>query len=424
VTTAPPWEAWAPPLDPPTAGGLPVGQAETIAAAWWADDPHLAAALMWESYAATLDPTLAVSMVNTGAQSVSYGTARPGGEYGLAVARAEWHRSFTTAVSVPLRVRLCPWSGRAGIAGARSTPTRPGGAGRIAGRRSGRRRRCLRAGRRSAPRSSPRSRGAPSAGRPRPTCTTSADAMLGTARTTSGRCAAGATDTSPRSRPGGCPRRDLRGSRARVGGKCKTWVRASGAGRYPLQATTLRGTRHPRSRESPTNARRRRCWRSIRGSMRVHGWRGGQARRGALRTAPCGAVARRCWLTAQRRAGRVPRHSLPWQLPGRAAGAVAASCSRPGGLDRAGRVRGRGRCGREQQAVGWPVILGRAGPRSEPGVRGRMAGTRCRGSGVGCRGHGSDTGTGVPRSRVGGRGREWVRARARRDARRARPPCP
>jgi hypothetical protein len=42
-------------------------------------------------------------MVNTGAQSVAYGTARPGGEYGLAISQAAWHRSFTSGRSVPLR---------------------------------------------------------------------------------------------------------------------------------------------------------------------------------------------------------------------------------------------------------------------------------------------------------------------------------
>lgn len=103
MTTGPSWVAWAPPLDPPTAGGLPEAEAQAIADAWWEADPHECAALMWEAYAARLEQTPAVSMVNTGAQSVAYGTARPGGEFGLAVARAEWHRSFTTAVSVPLR---------------------------------------------------------------------------------------------------------------------------------------------------------------------------------------------------------------------------------------------------------------------------------------------------------------------------------
>jgi hypothetical protein len=46
--------------------------------------------------------TPTVSQVATGAQSVSYSPALPGGSYGLALARANWHRSFTTAVSVPL----------------------------------------------------------------------------------------------------------------------------------------------------------------------------------------------------------------------------------------------------------------------------------------------------------------------------------
>lgn len=78
--------------------------AQAIADAWWDDDPHLAAALMWESYAATLPPELAVAQVSTGAQSVSYGRATPGGELGAALTRAAWHRSFTSYTSVPLRV--------------------------------------------------------------------------------------------------------------------------------------------------------------------------------------------------------------------------------------------------------------------------------------------------------------------------------
>jgi hypothetical protein len=101
-TGSPSWQAWAPPLDPPTAGGLPEAEAQAIAAAWWDHDPHLCAALQWEAYAATLEQTPAVSMVNTGAQSVAYGAARPGGDFGLAIARAEWHRSFCTGRSVPL----------------------------------------------------------------------------------------------------------------------------------------------------------------------------------------------------------------------------------------------------------------------------------------------------------------------------------
>ncbi len=106
MTAGPSWESWAPPIAPPAEGGLPVEEAEAIAAAWWDEDPHLAAALMWEHYAATLPPAPAVSSVTTGYQSVSYGTPTPGGDLGLAMARAAWHRSFTTGVSVPLRVRL------------------------------------------------------------------------------------------------------------------------------------------------------------------------------------------------------------------------------------------------------------------------------------------------------------------------------
>ena len=103
VGSSPSWEAWAPPLAPPADGGLPRDEAQAIADAWWDDDPHLAAALMWESYAATLPPAMAVAQVATGAQSVSYGRATPGGELGMAMARATWHRSFTNAVSIPLR---------------------------------------------------------------------------------------------------------------------------------------------------------------------------------------------------------------------------------------------------------------------------------------------------------------------------------
>jgi hypothetical protein len=98
----PAWQAWAPPLAPPAAGGLPLDQAADIAAAWWDTDPHLAAALMWESYAAQLPPAPAVTQVTTGVQSVSYGQALPGGELGVAISRAQWHRSLTSGVSVPL----------------------------------------------------------------------------------------------------------------------------------------------------------------------------------------------------------------------------------------------------------------------------------------------------------------------------------
>jgi hypothetical protein len=104
----PDWRAWAPPLDPPTAGGLPEAEALEIVAAYWADDPHEAAMIMWENYAATLAPTPVVAQVATGSQSVSYSPPMPSGEYGLAVARAAWHRSFLgTLHTAPLVVRGC-----------------------------------------------------------------------------------------------------------------------------------------------------------------------------------------------------------------------------------------------------------------------------------------------------------------------------
>jgi hypothetical protein len=107
--------AWAPPLDPPTAGGLPVAEAEAIARAYWAHDPHRAAALMWESYAATLAPSAAVASVSTGAQAVTYSPPLPGGEFGLAVGRAAWHRAMCgTLASVPLVLARPAPPGRAG----------------------------------------------------------------------------------------------------------------------------------------------------------------------------------------------------------------------------------------------------------------------------------------------------------------------
>ena len=100
----PRWTAWAPPIDPPTPGGLSAATAQQIADdTGYPEDPHLTAALQWDAYAATLPPTPVVSQVATGAQSVSYSPATAVGEFGLAVTRAEWHRQFLdTAASVPL----------------------------------------------------------------------------------------------------------------------------------------------------------------------------------------------------------------------------------------------------------------------------------------------------------------------------------
>jgi hypothetical protein len=109
TTPAPPlWVAWAPPIDPPTAGGLPAAVAQDIASALWVTDPHLCAALMWETYAAMLPPTPAVASVSTGVQSVSYSPASPTGDYGLAIQRADWHRSYSSLTSVPLFVAAPP----------------------------------------------------------------------------------------------------------------------------------------------------------------------------------------------------------------------------------------------------------------------------------------------------------------------------
>jgi hypothetical protein len=99
------WESWAPPLWPPTEGGLDRDEAALIAAAWWDEDPHLCAALQWEALAATLpaEGAIPVAMVTTGSQSIAYGRPVPGGSMGAALARAEWHRSFTAVASAPLR---------------------------------------------------------------------------------------------------------------------------------------------------------------------------------------------------------------------------------------------------------------------------------------------------------------------------------
>jgi hypothetical protein len=98
------WEPWGPPLDPPTSGGLSAALAQGIAdATLWPASPHLTAALQWEAYATTLQPTSPVSSVSTGAQSVSYEPAMMPGAYGDALRQAEWHRSFLgDTYSVPL----------------------------------------------------------------------------------------------------------------------------------------------------------------------------------------------------------------------------------------------------------------------------------------------------------------------------------
>ena len=262
VTAGPSWEAWAPPLAPPADGGLPVDDAQAIADAWWDDEPHLAAALMWEAYAATLPPALAVAQVR---HRDAVGLLRPGGSRRGAgrgdhprpvaplVRCPRWCRCRCGAAVTPRRTRCleCRRSRsetgvrcrRAGHRVPRSTPAAETGwcrcapAGRsfrrrcgrcppgwaamprsgplaaVPGRWPGRRRWCRaeprfttvgrgrRAGRRSAPGSSPGSRCARTAARPRrPRCTTCAAAQPGTGRATSRRCATRAMRRSPAGR--------------------------------------------------------------------------------------------------------------------------------------------------------------------------------------------------------------------------------
>lgn len=91
-----------PPLRPPADDGLDVDDALGFlaeAAPRW----HLGLAWCWEAYASTLDPSPSVVSVSTGVQSVSYNPASPSGPYGVAMARATWHRGqLGTLHSEPL----------------------------------------------------------------------------------------------------------------------------------------------------------------------------------------------------------------------------------------------------------------------------------------------------------------------------------
>lgn len=109
TTTAPAWQAWAPPLDPPVDTGLPVATAQQIADANADASPYLIAALMWESYAAQLPVTPVATSVSTGSQSVSYSGG--GDAFSLAIARANWLRSMLGDLgSMPLSTDTAtPW---------------------------------------------------------------------------------------------------------------------------------------------------------------------------------------------------------------------------------------------------------------------------------------------------------------------------
>lgn len=91
-----------PPLRPPADDGLAEEEALGFlleSAPRW----HLGLAWCWDAYASTLDPTPSVVSVSTGVQSVSYNPASPSGPYGVAMARAAWHRGqLGTLHSEPL----------------------------------------------------------------------------------------------------------------------------------------------------------------------------------------------------------------------------------------------------------------------------------------------------------------------------------
>ncbi len=107
------WESWAPPIAPPADGGLDRAEAESIAAAWWECEPHLAAALMWESVRGdTGRPRCRWRMVSDRARSRSRtGPAIPGGD----ARRGDGPRGLA-----PLVLR-----GRVGAAGPRGPVTEP-----------------------------------------------------------------------------------------------------------------------------------------------------------------------------------------------------------------------------------------------------------------------------------------------------------
>jgi hypothetical protein len=85
----------------------------------WPDDPHMAAAVAWESWAAQQQEdeataaTAGIRSISTGAQSVTYDGPRTAS--GRASARAVWHRARARAYSVDVgptfQVGRSPWAG-------------------------------------------------------------------------------------------------------------------------------------------------------------------------------------------------------------------------------------------------------------------------------------------------------------------------
>jgi hypothetical protein len=102
--STPGWAALAPPLDPPTDGGVPLAVAQGIADQFWPDHPYLTWGLMWEYYALMQPPVAAVASINTGVQSVAYtGGQSPYDTY-MARAQVFFDRAMGNLVSVPLTV--------------------------------------------------------------------------------------------------------------------------------------------------------------------------------------------------------------------------------------------------------------------------------------------------------------------------------
>jgi hypothetical protein len=95
-------------LDPPDPGGLPADAAQAIADQYWSSDPHLCAALQWEAYAGMLPPAPSVASVSTGVQTVSYQPPMAGGDFGLAMARAQYHRSLMSSMDTAVLVIAAP----------------------------------------------------------------------------------------------------------------------------------------------------------------------------------------------------------------------------------------------------------------------------------------------------------------------------
>lgn len=76
--------------------GMDPAEKQAIADSY--DDPHMAAAIAWETWAAQMDAEGNVTSINTGAQSITY--AKGSSPFTVAMERATWHRNRATVRSV------------------------------------------------------------------------------------------------------------------------------------------------------------------------------------------------------------------------------------------------------------------------------------------------------------------------------------